>query len=128
MTFLTDQDVYASTVAFLRDLGHDVVTAAERGLSRMADAHPLAVAGTEGRVLITRDRDYGALVFTEALGSGVVYLRMLPSTVQAVHAELGRVVTRYTASELLGAFVVVEPGQHRFRRPIAEERSPEVDP
>ena len=37
MKLLADQDVYAATVAFLRDLGHDVDTAAERGLSRAAD-------------------------------------------------------------------------------------------
>lgn len=33
MKLLSDQDVYAVTVRLLRELGHDVVTAAERGLS-----------------------------------------------------------------------------------------------
>ncbi len=33
MKLLADQDVYAATVQFLRGLGHDVATAAERGLS-----------------------------------------------------------------------------------------------
>jgi hypothetical protein len=32
MKLLADQDVYAGTVAFLRGLGHDVDTAAERGV------------------------------------------------------------------------------------------------
>lgn len=128
MTFLTDQDVYAATVVFLLDLGHDVATAAERGLSRAADADLLAIATAEGRVLVTRDRDYGGLVFVEALGAGVIYLRMLPATVQAVHAELSRVLTEYTAADLLGAFVVVEPARHRIRRPVAESPPPEADP
>ena len=34
MKFLLDQDVYASTARFLMELGHNVVPAAEIGLSR----------------------------------------------------------------------------------------------
>jgi hypothetical protein len=35
--FLLDQDVYALTAAYLRFLGHDVLTAAQLGLSRSPD-------------------------------------------------------------------------------------------
>ncbi len=119
MTFFADQDVYAATVQFLRDAGHDVVTAAERGMSQATDAELLRTAGGEGQVFVTRDRDYGGLVFVQELGSGVIYLRVLPSTLQAVHAELARLLALYGEGELLGAFVVVEPGRHRVRRPPA---------
>ncbi|MCO6459506.1 MAG: DUF5615 family PIN-like protein [Pirellulaceae bacterium] len=51
----------------------------------------LRVAHEQGRIFVTRDRDFGALVFVRGSGSGVVYLRMLPSTQNAVHAELERV-------------------------------------
>ena len=53
MKFLLDQDIYALTVRFLRDLGHEVVTAAELGLSRSVDADLLARAGQESRILVT---------------------------------------------------------------------------
>lgn len=46
MRFLSDQDVYAVTVRFLRDLGHDVVTAAEFSLSRMQSNMGLASGKT----------------------------------------------------------------------------------
>ena len=128
MTLLTDQDVYALTVTFLRGLGHEVATAADRGMSRATDTNLLATAGAEGRVMVTRDRDYGGLVFAEALGAGVIYLRMLPTTIQAVHAELGRVLARYTVAELLGALVVVEPGRHRVRRPVEGGDAPQGGP
>src|SRR5437868_5772439 len=117
MKFLVDQDVYASTTQLLRQLGHETETASERGMSRADDADLLRTAGAEGRVFVTRDRDYGGLVFVQDLGAGVIYLRVLPSTLQAVHAELERVLTLYGESDLLGAFVVVEPGRHRVRRP-----------
>jgi predicted nuclease of predicted toxin-antitoxin system len=116
MKFLADQDVYAVTIEFLRGLGHDVATAAEWGMSRSADADLLRAARADGRLFVTRDRDFGGLVFVHALDAGVLYLRALPSTLQAVHAELGRVLELYARDDLEGAFVVIEPGRHRVRR------------
>jgi len=75
MNLLTDQDVYAATVQFLQGLGHDVATAAERGLSQTADAEMLRAAHAEGRIFVTRDRDYGGLVFMQALGAGQTHPR-----------------------------------------------------
>lgn len=72
MRLLTDQDVYAATVQFLRGLGYDVATAAERSLSQSADTQLLLAAHAENRVLVTRDRDYGGLVFQQALAAGGV--------------------------------------------------------
>ena len=116
MRFLADQDVYALTSRLLRQLGHDVVTAAEIGFSRAADTELLARAGQEQRLLVTRDKDFGGLVFVRHLGKGVIYLRIAPSTIQATHEQLKLVLETYSQSELSTAFVVVEPGQHRFRK------------
>jgi uncharacterized protein DUF5615 len=71
MRFLLDQDVYAITARFLRALTHDVVTAAEIGLSQATDAVLLRRAQEHRRLLVTRDRDLGALVFVEHAGMGV---------------------------------------------------------
>jgi predicted nuclease of predicted toxin-antitoxin system len=119
MRFLADQDVYAATIRFLCGLGHDVVTAAQLGLSQAKDVYLFQVAHAQNRVLVTRDRDFGVLGFVEDRGAGVIYLRMLPSTANAVHAELERVLTLYSEQGLLASFVVVEPGLHRIRRPAS---------
>jgi len=116
MRFLTDQDVYAVTARLLQNLGHDVATAAELGLSRATDATLLQTAKVQERILVTRDRDFGNLVFVDHLATGVVYLRMLPSSLAAVHAELERVLERYEEAALLRSFIVVQPGRHRLRR------------
>ena len=116
MNFFIDHDVYAVTVNFLRTLGHDVVTASERGMSGSSDSDLLKFAQFESRVFVTRDRDFGNLVFVDRLGTGVVYLRIPPSTLQAVHLELERVLSLYSEVILLASFVVVEPGRHRVRR------------
>jgi predicted nuclease of predicted toxin-antitoxin system len=116
MRFLTDQDVYATTVRFLSGLGHDVVTAAQLGLAQAEDVALLQAAQAQGRTFVTRDRDFGGLVFVQGGGAGVIYLRMIPSTQNAVHAELERVLSLYSEQELQASFVVIEPGRHRIRK------------
>ncbi len=116
MRFLLDQDVYAGTARFLGNLGHDVVPVAQIGLSRADDEDLLKTAKEQDRIFITRDRDFGNLVFVKDLKAGILYLRMLPSTQNAVHAELEKVLRTYTEDELMKAFIVVEPDGHRFRR------------
>ncbi len=117
MKFLTDQDVYAVTVSVLNGLGHDVVTASQLGLAQAEDAELLRVAQEQGRIFVTRDRDFGNIVFVQGSGAGVVYLRMAPATVTLVHSELERVLTLYTEQELQTSFLVIEPGRHRVRKP-----------
>jgi len=116
MRFLADQDVYAATVRFLREGGHDVVTAFQEGMAQAGDVQLLRSAHERRRILISRDRDFGGLVFVGGQGAGVVYLRLAPATQESVHKELERVLNLYTEAQLLDGFVVVEPGRHRFRR------------
>jgi len=116
MKFLADQDVYAVTIGFLKRLGHEVVTASQLGHSRTPDSQLLNIAHEEGRIFITRDRDFGGLVFVQGQSGGVVYLRIMPSTLDAVHSELARVLALYSQGELGGSFVVIEPVRHRIRR------------
>ena len=115
MRFLLDQDVYAKTIQFLHGFGHDLVRVSELGLAQASDATILQTAQAQNRILITRDRDYGNLVFVQSLGTGVIYLRILPATLTDVHAELNRVITTYSEEALSRAFVVVSQGGHRFR-------------
>jgi predicted nuclease of predicted toxin-antitoxin system len=116
MRFLVDHDVYAITTRYLNELGHDVVTVVQIGYAQADDSDLLRLAKEQSRIFVTRDRDFGGLVFVKGLGVGVIYLRILPSTQNSVHKELKRVLEKYSENELMKAFVVVEPGRHRFRK------------
>ena len=115
MRLFLDHDVYATTGQFLKDLGHNVITASESGHAQTDDIELLRIAHDDDRLLVTRDRDFGRLVFVSRAGSGVIYLRLNPTNLSAVHKELQRVLATYSESELKEAFVVVEIGRHRFR-------------
>lgn len=116
MKFLLDQDVYSVTAQFLKSLGHDVITAKDIGLSQASDNDLLLKAKEQNRIFVTRDRDFGNLVFVKGYNSGVVYLRILPSTLESVHKEIKKVLISYSEDELNKAFVVVEHERHRFRK------------
>jgi predicted nuclease of predicted toxin-antitoxin system len=113
---LLDQDVYEVTARFLIGLEHDVVRVRELGMAQASDEENLKKALELNRVFVTRDRDYGNLVFVKQIRSGVLYLRILPSNINLVHAELGRILSLYDEQELKSAFIVVEADKHRFRK------------
>lgn len=115
MRFLLDQDVYELTARLLVESGCDVLRVRDLGLSRADDVTLLKTARERGCIMVTRDRDYGYLVFVEALQSGVIYLRIAPATVKPVHAELERLLREQPFDRLKRAFTVVEPGRYRIR-------------
>ncbi len=116
MKLLLDQDVYELTARFLIEAGFDVLKVSQLGMSPATDEENLRKAAELKRIFVTRDRDYGNLVFVHQIRSGVIYLRMLPSNRNDVHIELNRVLDTYSEEQLRSAFVVIEAGRHRFRK------------
>lgn len=115
MNLLADEGVDGQIVAALRQAGHEVwyVAEMEPGIS---DAAVLDLAVTEGRLLLTADKDFGELVFRQhLLMSGIVLIRL--AGVSPVHkAEIVTAVINGHAAELRGAFTVISPRQVRIRR------------
>ena len=73
MHFLADQDVYRITIDVLKEWGHDVVPIKEIGMARARDENLLSAARKVDRILITRDKDFGELLFLkEEMGTGVL--------------------------------------------------------
>ncbi len=52
MRFLVDQDIYRLTIEWLREQGHDVVTAKELGMQRASDKALLSEAGELDRLFL----------------------------------------------------------------------------
>jgi len=116
MRFLTDQDVYYSTVKLLQELGNDVLTANQLNMSRASDEELLIKAKELNRLFVTRDKDFGALVFLKDLATGVILLKMVPASIDETHEELKHLLSEYAEEELIKYFCVVEPKRHRIRK------------
>jgi predicted nuclease of predicted toxin-antitoxin system len=112
--FLADECCDALVVAGLRQDGHDVDFVAEsaRGADDEALLHR---AAADERVLLTEDKDFGALVVRLGLPAfGIVLLRLNPADSAAKLARL-RDVLASDASRLPHFFVVVNESKARFR-------------
>ena len=98
----------------MREAGHDVDYVGERP-SDPGDEAILPEALRGGRILITRDKDFGFLAVQ--VGSphcGILQLRRMPLRDQA-HACL-LALERHAGDLLAGAIVTVLPGRVRIRR------------
>ena len=117
MRFLIDQDVYHLTIEFLLKGHHDVIPVKQLGLERAPDILLLRKAKEMERVFVTRDKDFGTLVFFEEEASGgIIFLRGKPKEIELIHSELALVLENHTEAELNKYFCVVESARHRLRK------------
>ncbi len=109
MNFLIDQDVYRATIEFLIGLGHNVVTAQSLGFNRASDRDILKKSIELDRILI--------LVFLEkTVTSGIIFLRITPTTLSEAHSELRRLLVEHSEAELKVSYCTVESDRHRIRK------------
>lgn len=85
LTFLTDENISPTVVAFLRAKGADVLDVKEARLDGSSDRKLLALAFVESRVVLTHDMDFGQIVHTEKVDfTGIIYLK--PGHVPPFHS------------------------------------------
>jgi predicted nuclease of predicted toxin-antitoxin system len=99
----------------LRAAGRDVVAVAEvaRGAEESA---VIELARTEGRVLLTEDKDFGQLVFAAARRAAGVLLLRWPVTARGSRGNALVELVAAHGDALLGSFAVVEPGRVRISK------------
>ncbi|QDL97521.1 hypothetical protein FLL57_09465 [Rhodopseudomonas palustris] len=114
MRWLADECVPASLVAALRADGHDVLYVAEMAAG-LSDAEVVTMAASDGRLLLTEDKDFGELTVRFGLAvPGLVLLRIDPANAKLQAARLKEAITRHGA-ELFGRYVVVDETRMRVR-------------
>jgi hypothetical protein len=112
---LPTKNIPGAAVAALEAAGHDVVWVrfASPGAS---DDDVLVAAMTEGRILLTFDKDFGELAGRADLPAdcGVILLRIPPPrSTPAARRLVMRIGSR---TDWNGHFSVIEPGRVRMRR------------
>lgn len=114
MKFLLDRCAGRRLADWLRGQGYDVVESRERGPDP-GDLTLLEWAATEGRILVTIDTDFGALLFVENMPHpGLVRLPDVPA---AKRVELmTQLIERYSRELESGAIITVRGGRIRVSR------------
>jgi predicted nuclease of predicted toxin-antitoxin system len=113
MRFLADECCDFAAVRILRAHGHDVLAVSEfQQRSVDKDLMDLALAGN--RILLTEDKDFGWLVFAGRVDSPGVILIRFPASARSLLPEAVLKLVAEHASQLEGAFVVLQPGTARI--------------
>ena len=115
MRFLADESCDAALVRVLRGAGHDVVSIAETSPGAV-DRVVLALALTGVRVLLTRDKDFGELVFSAGVRASGVLLIRYPPFARSALPQLVTELAGTRETELLTSFVVIAPSGVRVTR------------
>jgi predicted nuclease of predicted toxin-antitoxin system len=114
MNILVDVSAGVAIAEVLRTLGHDVVSVRDRD-GRMADVDILAWAVAESSLVVTMDKDFGALVYHAGQAhAGVLLLRLEDARTPEKERVTREIFTNY-ADQLPGRFAVYQDGRLRIR-------------
>lgn len=116
-SFLADMDISPRTVEALCQRGWDIVRVSHFLLVNARDAEILQLARQQGRVMVTQDLDFSALL---ALGGhdrpSLITLRLYASDPETVTRRLLDVVPRVETELQEGCAVTIEDATFRIRR------------
>ena len=117
MRIFIDECVWQVTRDFVRQLGHDIATAEDRGLSSADDEVVLAQAISEDRLFLTRDMDFSnILLYPPEKYLGIIVLKIKPERVDAVHRTLASALSYFTQESICQTLVIVDRSKFRERR------------
>ena len=113
MRLLADENFDAFVIQALRDSGHDVRAIRETD-GGAPDDLVIEIARNERRVLLTEDKDFGELVYPRAQPSpGVFLVRRFTKSSRTTKSDAVVKAVKEIGEDIVGRFVVVEPGRIR---------------
>ena len=114
MRWLIDECVDAALAAQLRDAGHDVLCMSDIA-PRATDVEVMNRADSEGRLLLTEDKDFGDLVFRQARPvPGIVLLR-IDAAQRSRKGQRLLAAIDWFGDTLIGRYTVIEDARLRSR-------------
>lgn len=113
-----DENIPASAASILIDLGHDVDTVPEQGLSGRADADVWSAAQDAGAFLITQDLDFSDIRrFDPGTHQGILVLRLKEPGRRALIERIRSIFQSEDVAGWRACFVVATERKIRIRRP-----------
>ena len=114
MKFVADEGVDGTLVNLLREAGHDVLYFAEQP-QNTGDPTILNLANADDRILITRDKDFGELVYrTKMVHAGIILIR-LEELKSKTRSQIVVDFIKKNFGLLSGSFIVIQAGAARIR-------------
>lgn len=117
MNFLADEGIDKQIVDRLRQDGHNVVYIAEEAPG-ITDDVILDMANQQSALLLTRDKDFGELVYRLNRVTQGVILARLDGVLSDTKANIVSIAVATHGQEMINAFTVISPGNIRIRKRV----------
>ena len=119
--FLLDADMPRSSAEVIRSMGFDVQDDRDLGMRYAKDQEIIDYALDKGRVVITRDLDYGEILRYPEHPGAIILRLPFGSAVKDVNQALLDFLSSVKNEILQHAIIIVELGRYR-RRPLNPDR------
>ena len=114
MLLLVDLSAGQAITEALRRLGNDVLDVRDRD-PRMSDVDILSWAVSERRLVVTMDKDFGALIYRSGHPHAGVLLLRLEAASATEKVRVVEAIFDQFADQLIGRFAVFQDGRLRIR-------------
>ena len=116
MKLLLDMGLAPRTADFLCALGHDAEHVGRRGLPNISDQQIMALAESEGRVVVTFDLEFSRiLAIHRQVKPSVILFRLERFTTDQINTIIADLLERHSIELTHGAIIVVDPRRVRIR-------------
>ena len=113
-----DENLPLRLVSVLENMGHDVDTVADEGLSGMPDEDVWLAAQQESRFLITQDLDFSdTRRFKPSTHSGILLVRLREPGANAMLHQIASAMKDIPKELLPGSFIVLTEHKLRIKHP-----------
>ena len=117
MKILADENIYEPIIGYLRNLGDDVLSVRDSGLSGIPDDEVYKRACAEKRVIITMDRDFSRTFRFPPEGcGGIVIVKLYKVTVKEALKLFKDYFPVLKENDITRNLVIITQGGTRIRR------------
>ena len=121
MKIKLDENLPVRLAPLLIELGHDVHTTQEEGLTGSPDPQIWAAAQREQRFLITQDLDFSdTRLYVPGTHCGILLVRLHSPSRFSLIKRIGEIFRIENVNEWAGCFVVATEQKVRVRRPAVQ--------
>ncbi len=117
MKFLLDMPISPKTTDWLKKHGHDALHVRDLGMARSDDTSILKYSADQGRILLSIDLDFGALMsFSRSANPGIILFRMQRPLPELIHKRLEFIFQTHKEAELASSITIVDDSRLRIRK------------
>lgn len=117
LKFLIDANIPRLVAHTLIALRYDVVDIRDVERPGIADDCIFEIAQQEGRVILTRDQDFGnVLLYPPGLHAGIVILKTRAQSSESIRDLLINFLAGIGEDEIRGSLIILEKHRYRIRR------------